>query len=155
MKRSFGQEGISLLEVLLSLSIIAIILVMATKYFFLASNNDRVNVLRQQVGSIISAVHNWKGQNPQYSDKLTIQTLSDEGFLAESKYLAAGSDGSGLQMFSPWGKPIQFQASAEGVELSVSLPTNGECDQLQNSYPAAKCQKGSGKGPATFVLAVE
>ena len=40
MKKITKQLGISLLEVMLSLSIIAIILVMATKYFFVANRSD-------------------------------------------------------------------------------------------------------------------
>ena len=76
-------KAISLLEVLLSLSIIAIILVMATRYFFVATNNDKVNILRQQIGSLVAAVNSWKNQNPQYTETLTIQQLSNDGFLAK------------------------------------------------------------------------
>ena len=45
----YKQAGISLLEVMLSLSIIAVILVMATRYYFLASNAQRVNQDRKSV----------------------------------------------------------------------------------------------------------
>ena len=74
------QRAISLLEVLLSLSIIAIILVMATRYFFVASNNDKINILRQQIGSLVAAVNSWKNQNPQYTSSLTIAELNKMDF---------------------------------------------------------------------------
>src|SRR3990167_733649 len=70
------QRAISLLEVLLSLSIIAIILVMATRYFFVASHNDKVNTTFGQIGGLIAAVHNYKGANALYDEGTNIRTLA-------------------------------------------------------------------------------
>lgn len=150
---SFQQLGISLLEVLLSLSIIAIILVMATKYFFLASDSDRVNVLRQEIGEVVAAIRNWKGQNPEYTSGLSYQKLYDDGFLAKSKFLANGEvSGGGLQLFGPWGQPIKLASNTDGVVISVQIPTNAECQMLLNSYPDGACDNGANTGPAVFTL---
>ena len=138
------QSGISLLEVLLSVSIIAIILVMATKYFFVANDNDRVNVLRQQIGSIVAAIHSWKGQNPKFSSEISYLKLSQEGFLPKSKYCEE-SQGDGRhvgycqQMYTPWGRPIVMSPDGNGVNLSAALKSHNECVALQNSYPDGTC----------------
>jgi len=148
------QQGISLLEVLLSLSIIAIILVMATQYFFVASNTDKINTTRQQVGSIIAAVQSWKAENPEYTPNLNYQMLYDAGFMAQSKFLSAHGSRSGLQMYDPWGQPIMVHATNMGVTITVMLPKQSDCIALQTSYPQATCQVSSGGGGALFNLTV-
>src|SRR3990167_4850439 len=126
------QRAISLLEVLLSLSIIAIILVMATRYFFVASNNDKVNIVRQQIGSLVAAINSWKNQNPQYTSDLTVETLSNDGFLANSRSLSEDKS----TLYDPWGDTINLQTIAgSGAQITVDLPTQSDCDSLQNSYP--------------------
>lgn len=133
------QKGISLLEVLLSLSIIAIILVMATQYFFVASNTDKINTTRQEIGSVIAAIQSWKAENPQYSANLNYQMLYNAGFLAQSKFLA-NNGASGLQLYDPWGQPIMLRANESGVTISVVLQKQSDCIALQTSYPQAACQ---------------
>jgi len=139
------QKGISLLEVLLSLSIIAIILVMATRYFFVANRNDKVNTVRQQVGALISAVESWKSQNATYSatPSLSVGTLSNEGFLANSSYIRnAGSTNASLN--NPWGYSISItNVSDNGADITTTLPGVNECNALRNSYPDAQtCTSG-------------
>lgn len=130
------QKGISLLEVLLSLSIIAIILVMATRYFFVANNNDKINVVRQEVGSLVAAINAWKNQNPQYSPDLTISQLSQDGFLANSRSLSSDK----TTLYDPWGDPIQLSVTGNSAQITVSLPKSSDCNALQNSYPDGSCQ---------------
>ena len=130
------SKAISLLEVLLSLSIIAIILVMATRYFFVATNNDKVNILRQQIGSLVAAVNSWKNQNPQYTESLTIQELSADGFLANSHSLSQDK----TALYDPWGDEISLTAiTGTGAQISVNLPNESDCNSLQNSYPDGTC----------------
>jgi type II secretory pathway pseudopilin PulG len=129
-------KAISLLEVLLSLSIIAIILVMATRYFFVATNNDKINIIRQQIGSLVAAVNSWKNQNPQYTSDLTIAQLSSDGFLANSRSLS--DDKSTL--YDPWGDSITLTSiQGTGAQITVSLPNASDCNSLQNSYPDGTC----------------
>lgn len=139
------QKGISLLEVLLSLSIISIILVMATRYFFVANRNDKVNTVRQQVGSLISAVESWKNQNATYSatPSLSIGTLSSDGFMANSSFMVnQGTPNASLN--NPWGYPIKVTSSGvNGADITTTLPGLNECRSLRNSYPdAQKCTAG-------------
>ena len=129
-------QGISLLEVLLSLSIIAIILVMATRYFFVASNNNKVNTTRQDIGSLIAAITSWKNENPVYPGDLSISTLVTDGFLTNTNNIVDNA------LYDPWGGEIVLSVSTAGAEISdtfASDPNGHECISLQNSYPAATC----------------
>ena len=131
------QQGISLLEVLLSLSIIAIILVMATRYFFIASNNNKINTAREQIGSVIEAVHSWKGQNPTYSSgTLTIGNLIEQGYLTLSSSVEQAADGNST-LYGPWGQAIQLTAPAapgDPVTVSLTTPSQNDCDRLASSF---------------------
>ncbi|MCB1827055.1 MAG: type II secretion system protein, partial [Coxiellaceae bacterium] len=140
-----NQRGISLFEVLCSLGIIAIILVMAAKYFFVANRNDKVNVVRQQIGAVVSAIESWKAEHATYSatPSLTVGTLSEQGFLANSSLLVnAGTANATLN--NPWGYSIRItNVSDNGVDIQTTLPSINECRALRNSYPDAQnCTSG-------------
>lgn len=140
--RRFKQFGISLLEVLLSLTIIAIILVMATRYFFIANNNDRINTIRQQIGSVIAGVNGWKGQNHKYStDQNFLSILYNRGFLARSTSLRiTGSiPSANVKLYDPWGATINVTSNGSGVQIAVKLPKQSDCISILNSYPAGHC----------------
>lgn len=55
MKKLFSQKGFSLLELLLSLGIIALIILMATRYFTTARNAQLVSATVQQIQGVRSA----------------------------------------------------------------------------------------------------
>lgn len=146
MNRQLRQRGISLLEVLLSLTIIAIILVMATRYFFLATNNDRINMAREQIGSVVAAIHGWKNQNPQYDSSLSISKLYNDGFLYQSSnmVITGSAPNASVKLYNPWGTEITVQGATDHATLSLQLPKHSDCVSLQNSYSDAACE-GSGE----------
>ena len=120
---------------------IAIILVMATRYFFLANNNNRINIARQQVGSVVSAINSWKHQNPQYSPSLDISTLYNDGFLARSSNLiVSGQQGdASAHLYNPWGSEIVLRATTTSATVTLSLPQRSDCTSLRNSFPDGVC----------------
>jgi len=144
------QKGISLLEVLLSLTIIAIILVMAVRYFFIAENNNRINTTRQQVGSILAAINGWKGEHPTY-ESLTFDELYNTGWLSKtSNMVVTGSiPQASVKMYDPWGQQILMTVNPSTtnttITISTNLPTFNDCVSLRNSYPTADaCTQGTG-----------
>lgn len=145
--RQKNQKGISLLEVLLSLTIIAIILVMAVRYFFVAENNNRVNTTREDVGSVIAAVNAWKGKNPQYTDGLSILTLYQGGDFPSSKSLKTDNwqdptKATEATLYNPWGQVIELTSSSSAdphVTIRTQMQDSNDCASLQNSYSKAIC----------------
>lgn len=143
------QSGISLLEVLLSLSIISIILVMATRYFFIATESNRINLVRQQVGSVIAAISSWKNQNPVY-DGLSISSLYNDGFLAKSTSIVQAGDQ--VSLYDPWGKVIVVSSVQNRADITLTLPNLNDCKKLKNSFNDATCVESSGS--AQFSLSI-
>lgn len=152
------QAGISLLEVLLSLSIIAIILVMATRYFFLASNNNRINKTREQIGSVIEAIHGWKGQNPQYGAGLSMVNLYNDGFITKSNDLdtdQSAPKATKANLFDAWGQQITITTNGtQSPTVATTVPTASDCKKLQNSYPTGTCTTGAAGGSTQFSIKV-
>lgn len=138
-----NQTGISLLEVLLSLSIIAIILVMATRYFFVANNNNKINTTVSQVGGLVAAVNTWKGIKTTY-EGLSVQALYDAGQLNDFPGLDDGSTSS-VTLKNLWGGTIDVSEEAGGTGTSQAsivisaLPTAGDCQALENAYSGSTC----------------
>ncbi|OGT52711.1 MAG: hypothetical protein A3F17_03360 [Gammaproteobacteria bacterium RIFCSPHIGHO2_12_FULL_41_15] len=124
------EQGLSLLEVLLSLSIIAIILIMATRYFFVASHNDKVNITVSQIGGLIAAVHNYNGADPNYSN-MTIEKLSVAGQLVNFP----GFDGHET-LKTMWGDVFTLQANATNITLKINLPDTPTCEALMRAFPS-------------------
>lgn len=72
------QAGISLLEVLLALAIIAIIYVASMQYFTTASYHEKLNLIRSFIGADMAAVQSYGINNPTYQD-LSWDTLVNNG----------------------------------------------------------------------------
>jgi len=139
------QKGVSLLEVLLSLVVISIILLIATQYFSVVNRNEKMNILRQQIGSLISAIESWRSEHSVYeaTPRLSISTLLNEGFLAKSSFMKnTGTQETILN--NPWGHQIVIERVTDvGIEISTELPGGSECRSLRNSYPDAEvCYSG-------------
>ncbi len=131
------QWGISLLEVLLSLSIIAIILVLATRYFFVAANNNKLNTAISQVGGLVAAAHNWKSIKASFTG-ISIQVLYDEGQLENFPGLDSSSTTASVNDL--WGDPFNISpTTGNKATISITLPNSGNCQALSNAYTGATC----------------
>lgn len=156
-KKFNKQAGISLLEVMLSLSIIAIILVMATRYFFVASNNSNVNKLRGQIGTLVSALQEYRNQNADFSGLTTggMNYLVTNGFVAKTGDVSAAPP---YKMTDPWGTEITV-APASGntgaANIVATLPATPEggaaCKAVIAGYASAN---GTCTGGSSNVLTV-
>lgn len=96
--RIMRQRGIGLLELMLSLAIIAILLIMATRYYQTASNNNAINSAVDMANGVKSAVKNFMNSN---MNSTTLPTVSD---LVANGYLP--NDYSNPSSANPWGGDI-------------------------------------------------
>jgi len=135
LNRFNKQTGISLLEVMLSLSIIAIILVMATRYFFVASGNSNVNKLRGQIGTVVSGLQEYRNQNADYTDLAAngMQTLISDGFVAKTKDV----NEAGTTLYNPWNSPIEVVGTTNSATVTTDLPSATECNAVATGYETA------------------
>ena len=105
--RHSRQRGISLLEVLLSLSVIAIILVMATRYYRSANQSQQASNALSIISGVVTAETAYSAANSAYV--FDIGTLNTDGYLPKSA------------MTDPWGGQVTVTKPTSGGGFQVSL----------------------------------
>ena len=124
-----SQRGIGLLELMLSLAIIAILLVMATRYFGAARRSQQTAAAITVVQAIMAAASNYALANNNSTSKITgMSGLINSGYLPES-----------TSPNGPWGGPITVAAGGvSGYPASVkvgipNVPDAASCAALVNA----------------------
>lgn len=136
MMKRLVQRGIGLLELMLSLAIIAILLIMATRYYQTTKQSQEVNDGVQLVNSVVAAMTNYITDHPDYTTDADVAFSSfvSWGYLP----LALGSTGSTA---SPWGTNVGAISmnSLGATFVTISDVPSGACQQLAGRL-AASCQ---------------
>lgn len=125
IRRNNTQRGIGLLELMLALAIIAVLLIMATRYYQSTSQSQKVNQAASDVQAIIAGFANFRAGDP--TGTFTIDDLS--GFLPASWTTSPAT----IATANPWGKAYTAAPGANSttVEISVDgMPTTA-CDALK------------------------
>jgi type II secretory pathway pseudopilin PulG len=131
MKRLLKQKGISLLEVMLSISVIALILVMATRFFYVASNNNKINTAISQVAGLEAAMYSWKGANLSY-EGVDIESLFAAGELVN--FPGSGDSDGKEVLYTPWGTSQYLVAARESGGAEISAAEIPNCMVLQKAF---------------------
>ncbi len=133
------QKGIGLLELMLSLAIIAILLIMATRYYQSASVSNKINTAVDMFAGVQGAMESYAIDNDP--EDATIEELSTKGFLPPSY-----GDGDGV---NPFGGKIELTPASGYYTITMDeVPgEGGVCEKLAsrvNSTIAASREEGGG-----------
>lgn len=134
------QIGIGLLELMLSISIIIVLLVMATRYY-------QTTHLSEQVNTALGIVQSMRGASAQYAagqkngyDGISMPVLQQWGLVPSDL-----GDGSGTD---PWGGNISVAPvnGGSGFQIQLTQLPNGACNslpgKLQNQADSVSCSGG-------------
>lgn len=132
LRRKNTQRGISLIELMLSLAIIAIILVIATRYFARANLSQQINNATDQVMGIRAATNSYLSDQAATgkAPALSIKDLISAGYLPKG-YAGTDQNGAGA---NPW-----------NGNLSVALGNARNFTITATSIPSAACTALSDK----------
>lgn len=128
-------RGIGLLELMLSLAIIAILLIMATRYYQSAHQNQLVSQGVDMFGAIQGAVQTYRVDNPNASD-LTVAKLVAQGYLPNSY-------GSG-NTANPWGGQITLTIGSGTLKVEMTGVPSGSDKLLGNRVNDTISKTGAG-----------
>lgn len=119
------QIGIGLLELMLSLAIIAILLVAATRYYQTTVSSQRVNAGARMVATVTAAVDSWYDIFKTYSSPEN--TISTENLI---KINLLPSDFA-APTANPWrGAVIIAPQGATQIKLTLTQVNYGDCLNL-------------------------
>lgn len=143
------QRGIGLLELMLSLAIISILLVMATRYWIVSNRSSQVNRAVAQLGALQGAINQWKTGNP--STPPTFTDLNNIGALSNMDY-------QNNAVTNPWGGSVTLSSNTDGsVTINMEQVPEAACNSLAVKYnadpnfsPAYPC--GAGNHTVSYII---
>ena len=128
LKMKKRQTGFGLLELMLSMVIVALLLIMATRYYQSARSNARVNQAIGLIGSIVSAANGVSLANGNYS------TISDSTLIPYLSPNFVSGTGKNQTIQDPWGNTVTVTSNgATNFTIALaSIPTD-DCTKLSNA----------------------
>ena len=129
------QRGIGLLELMLSLAIIAVLLVMATRYYKTAHTGQQVNDAVGMIEAIRGASAQWEAGRPTYTG-IDMAKLDQYGLIPKDVAGNSSPAGSGT---NPWGGDVSVRAASGGAQIDISL-TNVPKDACHNLISRLRAQ---------------
>ncbi len=129
MRKLKHQTGFGLLELMLSMVIVALLLIMATRYYQSARSNARVNEAVSLIAAIDNAANNIAIGGGNYKSITSVTVLAS--------YLPANA-AAGI---SPWGGSgsLTVAAATDPTTLTITMTgTGADCDKLQTALSATQ-----------------
>lgn len=141
------QQGIGLLELMLALAIIAVLLIMATRYYSTAHQNQQMSSAVDMYTAVAGATKNYFNDKQAYPT--TINQLTTGGYLPSSY-----ANGTSV---NPWNGDITISTSAGVVTVTMTNIPTGVCTPLSErlkliTYGATPPACSGSSLPATFAI---
>lgn len=126
MKRTRqNNQGISLLELMLSLAIIAILLVTATRYYNATRNSQHVNEAAEMITAVYAAAQSWLA-NDQLKSQNMIPDFTNIGMLPKQFT---------NPNINPWGGTITAMGqSATSLLVTLTQVPTTDCNELLQQF---------------------
>ncbi len=147
-------HGISLLEVMLSLLVIASIIFIVLRYAGPARTQTQITEAIRQINTLSDASFRYLEGQPNLTN-VTIKALADKGFIP-SRY-----DSKNLEAYNnPWRNPVTigpFGGDANQLQITSQVPTEAVCKALLARVlnfalkSATNCSSGA---PATLTVVI-
>jgi hypothetical protein len=121
-----NYNGIGLLELMLSLAIIASVLLMATRYFIQANAANKVTETTQIIGTLVNASFKWLEAEPNF-ENLDLDKLVDAKLLPEDW----------RNKKDPWGRLIKISHYAgsedfQTIEVTILGAPKTACENISD-----------------------
>ncbi len=147
------NKGIGLLELMLSLAIIAILLIMATRYYLVTSRSQKTDEGVALVNALIAGAEDYRGDRPTFEGLTDISILVNQGSIAKSYVLSTGT------VTTPWAAPSTTDVAvskSDTTRVTISLktiPATG-CNALANKFSdiGGTCSATGATGTGDFSL---
>jgi len=134
-----NQRGIGLLELMLSLSIIAILLVMATRYYISANQSQQISNSVSMVSGVISGGANYSTQNNGSYANVSLLSLVQGGYIPASFCGSGNANGTCTgQGADPFHGDLNVSpVAANNYQITMNnIPTN-ICPSVANMVNAS------------------
>jgi type II secretory pathway pseudopilin PulG len=126
------QNGISLIEIMLGLSVIAAVVIMSTVYYNHTHENQRRSQLVSQVAAITQASQNYMRNRTLSPSSMNVTTLVSNGGL------------SPIYTKSPWGGTVTISVvNTSQVQMKINGVPNNSCVAVKKTLDRSVRTTGS------------
>jgi type II secretory pathway pseudopilin PulG len=134
LNNKYRQRGIGLLELMLSLAIISLLLIMATRYYASASRSQQVTSALSSMHALGAAIHSYQAQTGG-TPPVTLDLLYDRRLIpVEFKNPTGGAN--------PWGGAVSITATTvkfDGIQADACI----QLSMALGSVKGGTCTGGS------------
>jgi len=147
-------RGIGLLELMLSLAIIAILLVMATRYYSATTKSQRVDDTIQLLGELETAVNTQIANDGTEYIKINLADLVSNGYLSAGRVTGGATE---PKLKNPWGGEAGFLHESADVKVTLENVPAQQCKDLSKKFFGGDGTSGctSGQGTVTFTYLIK
>jgi hypothetical protein len=138
MVKQLRQCGIGLLELMLSLTVIALLLVMASQYYGTVRTNYRVHEGLGIIHAVYVASESWLQNNP------TIPASPLSGFTKNGSLPSDFDPTNPSPLLNPWGGDLKAAGKDQTITITMSNVPTTDCNNL-----TAKLQQKLGSNIVT------
>jgi len=132
------QTGISLLEVLLSIMVGALIIFIAVRLYVSAHESVKINKFLTNVNNIVDASYQWYQGQPTGFANINAQMLEDAGYIDASSF------------DNPWDSSnikIGPGDTNDSLQITANMPDEATCNlisgHLSHAAQTEKCKKNN------------
>lgn len=119
--------GIGLLELTLALSVIAIIITLATRYFIITTASQKTNEAAEMIANLAVAGEKWLVTHNDYDDLTKLQDLQDRNYFPKTVEN------------NPWGGNITVIGKGNTLSITLSGIPQTNCLSLAQKLLSATC----------------
>lgn len=133
-------KGISLLELTLVLTIIAVLLIMATRYYSAASESKRLADVNAELGIIQNAGNRWLLNHTDYTDLTEVTSFKDfvdRNYLPPEYYDITTKS---TKLKNPWQGNITVVFATGNMSVTLDNVPKSSAEKLQYQYKSILCQ---------------
>ena len=133
------KKGLSILEVVLLLLVIAVMLITSVFYFRQAERQAQIVAFFGEMNGVIQATNDYYEQNGSFTGFSTLDIVKANTIVPRYNVLLANADGSGSRVIVPWsgarqaGNPpgiVPYRVYASSIEFRLYATPSYACQQV-------------------------
>ncbi len=107
--------AIGILEILLVLSVIAVLIIAITNYYFVTQRNHLILSSVNQIMRLNIGIQDWKGKQKDYTG-LSVEALADIGAFNKTEYSSTDK-----KLYSPFNTPVSIMPMLANQHYSIII----------------------------------
>jgi len=147
-----NEKGFSMIEMMVVLSIIAVLMAGGIKFYLGYIENSRVTKAKAQISTMQASLDAYFAEQTKYPKNQ--DDLLNAGIAATDESTGESTDGITIEAEDPWGKQYKYKVSGDQSKYVVYTGKNDVQGQ-SNTYVAGRGTSGESDPPEVEVITTD